>query len=284
MPTLNTPAGTLHYRTAGPADATAPPVVFVHGFLVDGTLWNAVAEGLAAAGVRSYLVDWPLGSHRTPMAPDADLSPAGVAELIGHVLEALGLDDVTIVGNDTGGAICQLLVADGEQRRVGRLVLTNCDAFENFPPKAFAPLFVAAKRPWLTAALLAPMRLRLLRHSALAYGMLLRRPRDASLTRGWITPALSDRRIRDDIARFARGLDRRSLVDAEPGLRRFERPVRIVWGAADRFFTLATARRLAETFPDATLVEVPNVSTFVPVDAPSAVVDAVVGAPAVVKR
>jgi pimeloyl-ACP methyl ester carboxylesterase len=284
MPTLSTPAGTLHYRTAGPADATAPPVVFVHGFLVDSTLWDAVAERLAAAGVRSYLVEWPLGSHRTPMDPDADLSPAGVATLIAHVLEALDLDDVTIIGNDTGGAICQLLVAGGEHGRVGRLVLTNCDAFENFPPKAFAPLFVAAKRPWLTSALLAPMRLRPLRHSALAYGMLLRRPRDAALTRGWIMPALSDRRIRADIAHFARGLDRRSLVAAEPGLRRFDRPVRIVWGAADRFFTLAMARRLADTFPDATLVEVPDVSTFVPVDAPSAVVDAVIGESAAVKR
>src|SRR5262245_53247734 len=130
MPTLSTPAGTLHYRTAGPDDATAPPVVFVHGFLVDSTLWDAVAERLAAAGVRSYLVDWPLGSHRTPMVPDADLSPVGVAALIAHVLDALDLEDVTIVGNDTGGAICQLLVAGGEQRRVGRLVLTNCDAFE----------------------------------------------------------------------------------------------------------------------------------------------------------
>jgi pimeloyl-ACP methyl ester carboxylesterase len=111
----------------------------------------------------------------------------------------------------------------------------------------------------------------------LAYGMLLRRPRDADLTRGWITPALSDRRIRVDIARFARGLDRRSLVAAEPGLRRFERPVRVVWGTADRFFTLATARRLLDTFPDAALIEVPNISTFVPIDAPDPVVDAIAG-------
>jgi pimeloyl-ACP methyl ester carboxylesterase len=284
MPTLSTPAGILHYRTVGPADATFPPVVFVHGFLVDSTLWDSVADRLAADGVRSYLVDWPLGSHRTPMSPDADLSPAAVAELIGHVLEMLELDDVTIVGNDTGGAICQLLVADGKQRRVGRLVLTNCDAFENFPPKAFAPLFAATKRPWLTAVLLAPMRLRLLRHSPLAYGMLLRRPIDADLTRGWIMPALADRRIREDIARFARGLDRHSLVAAEPGLRRFDRPVRIVWGTADRFFPIATARRLADTFPNAALIEVPNVSTFVPIDAPDPVVDAVVSEVAVVRR
>jgi pimeloyl-ACP methyl ester carboxylesterase len=276
MPTLTTSAGVLHYRTAGPADATAPTVVFVHGFLVDSTLWDPVADRLALAGIRSYLIDWPLGSHRTPMSSEADLTPAGIAALIHDVLQALGLDDVTLVGNDTGGAICQLLVAN-DRSRIGRLVLTNCDAFENFPPNAFVPLFAAAKRPWLTAALLAPMRLRLLRHSPLAYGMLMRRPRDADLTRGWITPATSDRRIRDDIARFARGLDRRSLIAAEPGLRRFDRPVHIVWGAADRFFTLATARRLADAFPDATLVEVANVATFVPIDAPDAVVDAVVG-------
>jgi pimeloyl-ACP methyl ester carboxylesterase len=276
MPSLTTPSGVLHYRTAGPADATAPPVVFVHGFLVDSTLWDLVAERLAAAGIRSYLVDWPLGSHRTPMSPDADLSPPAIAALINEVLEALGLDDVTLVGNDTGGAICQLLVAS-EPRRIGRMVLTNCDAFENFPPKAFAPLFAAAKRSWLTAALLAPMRLRVLRHSPLAYGMLLRRPRDADLTRGWITPATSDPRIRQDIARFARGLDRRSLIAAEPGLRRFDRPVRIVWGAGDRFFTISMARRLADVFPNASLVEVADASTFVPIDAPDFVAEAIVG-------
>ncbi len=159
MPTVTIPAGTLHYRTAGPADSTAPPVVFVHGFLVDSRLWDGVADRLAARGIRSYLVDWPLGSHRTPMLPDADLSPAGVARMINDVLDALGLDGVTLVGNDTGGAICQLLLAD-DPRRIGRVVLTNCDAFENFPPKAFVPLFLAAKRPALTAMLLAPMRLR----------------------------------------------------------------------------------------------------------------------------
>jgi pimeloyl-ACP methyl ester carboxylesterase len=227
--------------------------------------------------MRSYLVDWPLGSHRTPMAADADVSPAGVVALIEQVMAALGLDDVTLVGNDTGGALCQLLVAGGSTR-VGRLVLTNCDAFENFPPRAFVPLFAVARHPWLTKALLAPMRWRWLRHSPMAYGMLLRRPRDARLTRGWVMPALTDRRIRGDIARFAAGLDRRSLVAAEPALRRFTRPVRVVWGTGDRNFSLATARRLVATFPEATLVEVPGVSTFVSIDAPDAVAAAIVEA------
>ena len=157
MPTVTTSAGELNYRITGPADSTEAPVVFVHGFLVDSTLWDGVAERLATAGVRSYLVDWPLGSHRTPMHGDADLSPAGVAALIDEVLALLGLDDVTVVGNDTGGALCQLLVASGTTR-VGRLVLTNCDAFEHFPPAVFVPLFAAARHPWLTKALVAPMR------------------------------------------------------------------------------------------------------------------------------
>jgi pimeloyl-ACP methyl ester carboxylesterase len=276
MPTVTVPAGTLHYRIAGPDGSSAPPVVFVHGFLVDSTLWDRVAERLAAEGVRSYLVDWPLGSHATPMAADADLSPLGVARIVNDVIDALGLRDVTLVGNDTGGAVCQLLLTD-DPSRVGRVVLTNCDAFDNFPPRMFVPLFVAAKRTWLSALLLAPMRFRLVRHSPLAYGLLMKAPRDAALTRGWITPALADRRIRADIARFARGVDRRALVEAAPRLRDVAAPAGIVWGTKDRNFTLETGRRLAAAFADGELVEVPDVSTFVPIDDPGAVADAVLG-------
>jgi pimeloyl-ACP methyl ester carboxylesterase len=275
MPTVTLPSGTIHYRIVGPADATAPPVVFVHGFLVDSRLWDGVAQRLARAGVRSYLVDWPLGAHRTPMADDADLSPAGVARLINDVLDSLGLRDVTLVGNDTGGALCQLLLAD-DPTRIGRVVLTNCDAFENFPPTMFLPLFVAARHPALMSALLTPMRVRALRHSPLGFGLVMRRPRDAELTRHWVTPALTDRRIRADIARFARGLDRRALVAAAPRLRDFAGPARLVWGTADRSFTVETGRRLADAFADGEVIEVPNVSTFVPVDNPDAVADAIV--------
>jgi len=248
--------------------------VFVHGFLVDSRLWDGVADRLAGRGIRSYLVDWPLGSHRTPMLPDADLGPVGVARMINDALDALGLDGVTLVGNDTGGAICQLLLAD-DPRRIGRVVLTNCDAFENFPPKAFVPLFLAARRPALTSMLLAPMRLRVLRHSPLAFGLLMRRPLDADLTRHWITPAMTDRRIREDIARFASHVDRTALVSAAPRLRDFTGPTRIVWGTADRCFTPATGRRLAAAFAHSELVEVPGVSTFVSIDATHVVADSI---------
>jgi len=275
MPSVTIAGGTLDYRTLGPTDSERPPVVFVHGLLVDSTLWDPVAAQLAEAGVRSVLVDWPLGSHRTPMNPDADLSPIGVARMINEVLDVLGLTDVTLVGNDTGGALCQLLLAD-DASRIGRLVLTNCDAFENFPPKVFVPLFHIAKHPVLTKAMLAPTRLRAIRHSPLAYGMLLRAPRNAELTRRWIAPSLSDRAIRDDIARFARAFDGKALVAIAPALREFTGPTRIVWGTCDRCFTLSSARRLADAFADARLIEVPEATTFVSIDAPDAVTAAII--------
>ena len=274
MPSVTIAGGTLDYRTLGPADSERPPVVFVHGFLVDSTLWDPVAAQLAEHGVRSVLVDWPLGSHRTPMNAEADLSPIGVARMINEVLDALGLTDVTLVGNDTGGALCQLLLAD-DASRIGRLVLTNCDAFENFPPKAFVPLFHIAKHPLLTKAMLAPTRLRAIRHSPLAYGLLLRAPRDAEMTRRWIAPSLGDRAIRDDIARFARAFDGKALVAIAPALHEFAGPTRIVWGMSDRCFTLSSARRLADAFADARLIEVPEATTFVSIDAPDAVTAAI---------
>ena len=274
MPSVTIAGGTLDYRTLGPADSERPPVVFVHGFLVDSTLWDPVAAQLAEHGVRSVLVDWPLGSHRTPMNAEADLSPIGVARMINEVLDALGLTDVTLVGNDTGGALCQLLLAD-DASRIGRLVLTNCDAFENFPPKAFVPLFHIAKHPLLTKAMLAPTRLRAIRHSPLAYGLLLRAPRNAEMTRRWIAPSLGDRAIRDDIARFARAFDGKALVAIAPALREFTGPTRIVWGMSDRCFTLSSARRLADAFADARLIEVPEATTFVSIDAPDAVTAAI---------
>src|SRR6202167_1839632 len=138
------PQGRIAYRVAGPAVSSRPPVVFVHGVLVDARLWAPVADRLAAEGIRSYAPTLPLGAHQRPMNADADLSPQGMATLIRDFISALGLRDVTIVGNDTGGAICQVMLG-GDTSRIGAAVLTNCDAFGTFPPRAFAPLFRALR-------------------------------------------------------------------------------------------------------------------------------------------
>ena len=140
MPQVELEQATIDYRVIGPEDSAHPPVLFVHGILVDHRLWVRVAEGLAQRGFRCILPDWPLGSHTTPVNDGADLSPRGIATLIRDFIVALGLSDVTLVGNDTGGGLCQFVV-DAHPDVVGRLVLTNCDAFDKFPPFPFTVVF-----------------------------------------------------------------------------------------------------------------------------------------------
>jgi len=274
MPTIDLPIGPVDYRVAGPSTPGTPVAVFVHGFLVNATLWDPVAEKLAAAGVRCILPDWPLGAHRRPANPEAGLSPLAVADAVTSLLGALDLRDVVLVGNDTGGGICQLAL-HGDTSRVRALVLTNCDAFEQFPPRTLVPLFILARSRlavW-TVGQLTPLRS--VRHSPLGFGPLLNRPRSASLTRGWIQPLLDSAAIRRDVTRFARGMQRTELVDAATWLGQFEGPVRLVWGTRDKHFTIRLGRRLASAFRLAQLDLVTDATTFVPIDRPDAVVSAI---------
>jgi pimeloyl-ACP methyl ester carboxylesterase len=267
MPTVDLPQGRVNYRVAGPPDSALPPVVFVHGIMVNGELWTGVADALAARGIRSYAPDLPLGAHPIPLRPDADVTPRGVATLLLAFLDALGLSDVTLVGNDTGGALCQFLL-DTDASRVGRLVLTNCDAFDQFPPPPFGLLVKLASSPfrlWLTSQ---GTRLTAIRHSALGFGPLVAKPLDAALTRRWATPLLTDAGVRRDTARFMRAMRPADLLDVSTRLHAFDRPVLLLWGAADRFFKMPLARRLADAFPHARLVPVDGGRTFIPLDEP----------------
>jgi pimeloyl-ACP methyl ester carboxylesterase len=270
MPTVDLPQGRVNYRITGPADSIAPPVVFIHGVLVNGELWTGAAEALARQGIRSYAPDLPLGSHPIALDPDADLSPGGVANLINAFLDALGLDDVTLVGNDTGGALCQFLI-DTDDSRIGRLVLTNCDGFDKFPPPPFGFIFKVASRPGRLRLMMAAMRPKALRHGRLGYGPLVSRPLDPELTMRWSVPAMTDRGVRHDTAKFLRGAHARDLLDVSTRLGDFGKPVLLVWGAADPFFTLDFAHRLQQAFTDARLVEVEGGRTFLALDEPERV-------------
>jgi pimeloyl-ACP methyl ester carboxylesterase len=172
---------------------------------------------------------------------------------------------VTLVGNDTGGALCQLVVTRHAER-VGRLVLTNCDAFDNFPPKAFRGLVLAARAHLLTAAM-QPMRLRRVRRLPIAYGWLTKRVPDEFLD-AWAEPFLTDAGVRRDTRRVLAGVDPGLLLDTAARLRSFDRPVLLAWAPEDRFFPLEHARRLAAIFPDARVVEVPDSRAFVSLDQP----------------
>jgi pimeloyl-ACP methyl ester carboxylesterase len=274
MAMITLPHGAVHYRPHGPDDATAPPVVFVHGILVGATLWSGVAEALAAQGVRSFAPDLPLGSHRVPVGADADQSPRGVARQVIAFIEALDLHDVTLVGNDTGGAICQYLL-DTDASRIGRLVLTNCDAFEQFPPPSLRRFIELVTRPAALAGAAQAMRATRFRHGRFGFGPFAN-SFDADMTAAWVEPARTDERVRDDLVRFARAIDPDDLVAVGGRLNAFAGPVRLVWGTADPYFTLDLARRIQAAFTDASLVEVDGARTFVALDAPDVVAEEIV--------
>jgi len=266
--------GPITYRVAGPADSPYPPVVFVHGLLVDSQLWTGVADVLAQRGIRSYAPDWPLGSHRVPMNADADLSPRGQAVIIDGFLEALDLADVTLVGNDTGGALCQFTI-DTDPARVGRLVLTNCDAFDVFPPREFASLIRMGSRAALIKPMLTALKPTAVRHSRRGFGLLFAGAPDPNLTRSWIEPGLTDPAIRRDAAKLMSAMRPEDLLDVSTRFDAFAKPVHLVWGDADPFFPISFAERLAAAFPNATLTTVPGGRTFVSMEFPEQVADVI---------
>lgn len=271
MPELTLDQGTIRYHDEG----SGPTVVFIHGALVDGRLWQPVVHRLRDR-FRCVVPELPLGSHELPMGPDADLSPHGLARLVADVLERLELHDVTLVGNDTGGAICQL-VAGTHPQRVGRLVLTNCDAFEDFPPAMVKPLVTAARIPGALRAGLAPMRIRSARRLPIAYGLLSKRAIPGEVTDAWVLNALRDKGVMADLRKVLSQLDPKVLLDNAPRLTGFARPVLIVWGREDKLFKVEHAHRLAAVFPDARVEELDDAYTFVSWDQPDRVAELIGG-------
>jgi pimeloyl-ACP methyl ester carboxylesterase len=263
--TIDLPAGTIHYRVVGPE--AGRPVVFVHGFLVDDTLWGDVPERLAAEGFRCYAPTWPLAAQPEPMRPDAELGPRAVARIVASFLEALDLSEVVLVGNDTGGAICQFLL-DEDPSRIGRLVLTNCDAFETFPPFPFNLLFRLGRHPVANHLAMQAMRWSWLTNGPLGFGPLTKRALTSEDTESWVRPVLTDKAVCRDTSRFLRAWHAKDLADVATRLPEFERPVLIAWAPEDRFFRIALGERLAATFPDARLVRIPDARTFVALDQP----------------
>jgi pimeloyl-ACP methyl ester carboxylesterase len=266
---------TIDYQEFGPRDSAHPPVFFVHGILVDGRLWRDVAENLGRRGYRCIVPTLPLGSHTIPVKDTSALSLPGVAELINDAIVALDLSDVTLVGSDTGGGLCQLVV-DAHPDRIGRLVLTNCDAFEKCPPYPFDIAFAVLRGPITIKALMGPLRLRALRHSALGFGLLINQP-DPDVTAAWLQPCLNDSRICRDLAALLRQVAKTDLTDVATRLSRFGKPVTLVWGQLDRCFSPSLGRRLAGAFGNAKLIEVPDARTFVSLDNPDAVIEAIAG-------
>lgn len=262
MHTVKLSGGTIHYDVAGPSNAR--PVVFVHGYAMGGSLWRPLSERLARQGLRCIAPTWPLGGHTEAMRPTATLTMRGVAAMVDEFLTALDLDDVVLVGNDTGGAITQIVAGEFGDR-VGALVLTSCDAFEHFPPPILTPLIAAAKVPPLFRAGLKTMRTKIGRRRA--YGALSHGDLD-HLTSEWTRNVVRDSDIAEDLCRFTGSLQRQDTLDAAARLPQFTKPALIAWSADDLFFPLDDGRRLAHVLPNARLEVIENARTFSMIDQP----------------
>lgn len=260
--TVQLPAGEIRYTDTG----SGPIAVFVHGLFVDGRLWRKVTP-LLEDRVRCIVPDWPIGSHQTPMNPDADLSTHGLARLIAEFLETLDLSDVTIVANDTGGAIAQLLVTEHPER-IGGLVLTPCDSFEDFLPALFKGFELFSRVPPVLTGIMQTMRIRPLRRLPIALGWLTKRPIPDDVVDSWMHPYLSNPGIRRDTVKLLRSIDKRDTVRAAERLPGFDRPALVAWASEDRVFKPASGRRLAELMPQGRFEQIDDSYSFVPEDQP----------------
>lgn len=257
-------AGTVRYRDSGSGEDGV--IVFVHGMLTDGSLWDATVAHLRGR-FRCVAPDLPLGSHRAAMAPDADLSPPGVAGILADFLVALDLRDVTVVGSDTGGAVAQFLAADHPER-IGRLVLLPCDLFENFPPLMFRYLQVAAHVPGGIWLFVQSLRWPPFRHMPFTFGWLVSSPVSREIEDESLYPVIHDRDVRRDVIKLLRGIHRHDLLAVAERLRGFEQPTLVVYATEDRFFKLHHCQRLVAMMPDARLARIDGSRTFVSVDQP----------------
>ena len=267
MSTIDISAGSIHYEATGPENGR--PVVFVHGFMMGGQLWRRVSERLADAGLRCIAPTWPLGAHPEPLRRGADRTITGVAGIVAETLTALGLEDVVLVGNDTGGVVTQL-VAVHHREHLGALVLTSCDAFEHFPPPILKPVIMAAKSKALFRGAIQAMRVPAARKRA--FDGLAHRNID-DLTEAWVRPGLSDPRVAEDLRQFTLSLRTEVTMAVANRLPEFDKPTLIAWSADDVFFGQDDGQRLAATIPNARLEVIEGAKTFSMIDQPDRLAD-----------
>jgi pimeloyl-ACP methyl ester carboxylesterase len=266
MSEIELSAGTIEYEDTG---GDEPVLVMLHGLMMDASLWDGPIADLRGEH-RCVAPTLPLGAHRRAMHADADLSLPGIARLVAELLDRLDLSDVTLVGNDTGGALVQLLMRDGAER-VGRVVLASCDAFDNFPPGLTGKTLVLTGKlsPGAFGLFMQQMRAKIVRRLPIAFGWLTKRG-DAATAR-WMRPVMKQAEIRRDAVRMLRaaGADRSLLLEAAESLPGFTRPALVVWASGDRVMPPEHGRRLAGLLPLGRLAEVEDSYTLIPLDQPA---------------
>lgn len=262
---VSLPQGRLRYFHRG----EGPVIVFAHGWLANANLWRKVIERLADR-FTCIALDLPFGAHRVAMDPEADLSPAGCGDLIVSILSSLRLMDMTLVGNDSGGAYSQIAVASAPQR-VARLVLNSCETpYSEFPPPPFDGLPAAAKDPEVLRRLFEALRDRTIRSTPPAFGLLIKHPIEDVVSDSYVLPCLSDPEIPRDTSKVISSATSASVQEAGNRLiAEFKRPVLFAWSPEDRVFAPTDAKRYSEALSSGHLVLIEDAYSFTPEDQPA---------------
>ena len=271
MPHIELSHGTLHYRESG----AGAPVVFLHGYLMGAGLWDPVVR-LLDGDFHCLVPELPFGAHPAPLRPDADLTAAGLGHLVAAFLDALDLRDVTLVGNDSGAAVAQVVAARHPERRGGHVLATG-DACDNFPPKPFRPMIAAARTGALTG-MIAMMKARPARSLPTAYGWLTHGDLPHDLIDEWVGAYFADKGVRRDLRRLTAALgDDDFMNQIATELAAFTKPALLAWAADDRFFPVEHAHRLAAILPNAQVEMITDSRTWVMLDQPERTAELIAG-------
>jgi pimeloyl-ACP methyl ester carboxylesterase len=266
---VDIPQGAISYRACG----TGSPIVFVHGVGVNGDLWRHVVPRLAASH-HCITPDLPWGSHSIPLTPDADLSLPGMARITADFVEALDLDNITIVANDTGGAVAQALVGLHPER-IARMVLTSCDAFEKFPPTPQKYLEVVARSRLLTWIVAYTAQFKPIQRLPTAYGFVTSRAMPPDIMRSFTDPVRLNPGVRRDFRRMLRAVDTKYTFEAAAGLTSFDKPALVLWAENDKIFPRDQGQRLAKLLPQGRFELITDSRTFIPEEQPDRLVSAI---------
>jgi pimeloyl-ACP methyl ester carboxylesterase len=266
MPQIEVEAGPIEYEDTG---GDGPVLVLVPGLVMDYRQWERVVPELRDE-FRCISVTLPMGAHRRPMKPDADLSMVGMGRILAELLERLDLRDVVLCFNDWSGA--QAMIADDRIDRVAKLVLASCETVGNYPPG------LGGMAAWLSAKLpggIAITRQVLLRpwlaRLPFLFGQMSKEGIPDEMMRHWLEP-LARPEIRRDLRKYAGDAipnGRRTLRTAQERLGTFERPVLVVWDAEGKMMPNNEGRRLAESFPNSRFVELTDCYTLIALDQPA---------------
>jgi pimeloyl-ACP methyl ester carboxylesterase len=266
MDRVELPAGVVEYTAHG----SGPPVVLLHGLLMDHTVWDPVLP-LLPAGFRYLRPVLPLGAHRIPLRPGADRTMPGLVGLVADFLDALDLREVTLVHSDWGGGL--FLTARGRHQRVARQVILPCEAFGNFPPGLPGKMLaVVVAVPGGVRLAARQLRIGWLRRSPVLFGQMARRPIPNDVVRAWTEPLLHVPGVLDDLLAYCRTrFDQAQLIRDTEALRDFPGDTLVLWSPDNKVMPPEHGPRLAALLPRGRYAEIPGARVLSMLDDPDQV-------------